>query len=154
MNNETLADILAEFRKFALRAAEDDKLISPESVLLLADKAEAAAQMEKVEAVNLTDEKWRRDAGNASAMRAALLRVKEARGRDLEYVTLADIDAEVDAALAEPPRNCDVGTPEEQSARMAKFCRPMCSGCQFNNMEGIECQFAWAQMPYEEGGAE
>ncbi len=47
MNNETLPDILAEFRKFALRAAEEDKMISPESVLLLADKAEAAAQRER-----------------------------------------------------------------------------------------------------------
>lgn len=47
------------------------------------------------------------ETGNAAAMRGALLRVKEARGRDLEYVTLADIDAEVDAALAAPARNVD-----------------------------------------------
>lgn len=57
--------------------------------------------------------KRERAPGNAAAMRAALLRVKEARGRDFEYVTLADIDAEVDAALAAPARNCDVGTAEE-----------------------------------------
>ena len=64
------------------------------------------------------------------------------------------------AALASQPRNCDVGTAEEQSVRMAEFCRAqyeksdgvlLCSRCQFN---GRDCQFAWAQMPYEEGGAE
>ena len=63
------------------------------------------------------------------------------------------------SALAAPPRNCDVGSPEEQSERMAKFCRmqyeksnvlPLCSGCRFNDIEGLDCQFAWAQMPYEE----
>lgn len=67
------------------------------------------------------------------------------------------------AALASTPRNCDVGTPEEQSVRMAEFCRtqyekvatdaPLCSGCQFNDREGLDCQFAWAQMPYEAGGS-
>lgn len=64
------------------------------------------------------------------------------------------------AALAAPVRNCDVGTAEEQSARMAEFCRAqyeksdgvlLCSGCRFHDRD---CQFAWAQMPYEEGGAE
>ena len=42
---ETIAAILADFRKFALRAAEEDKTISPESVLLLADKVEAAINL-------------------------------------------------------------------------------------------------------------
>jgi hypothetical protein len=67
--------------------------------------------------------------------------------------------------LAEPLRNCDVGTPQEQSVRMAEFCREqykktdgvsICSACRFHNMEGLDCQFAWAQLPYEyaEGDAE
>jgi len=43
--NEPIAAILADFRKFALRAAEEDKTISPESVLLLADKVEAAINL-------------------------------------------------------------------------------------------------------------
>lgn len=42
------------------------------------------------------------------------------------------------SALALPRRNCDVGTPEEQSVRMSEFCREqykktdgiiLCSGC-------------------------
>ena len=100
-------------------------------------------------------------ANSFQIMRAALLRVKEARGRDLEYVTLADIDAEVDAAINTPARNCDVGTPAEQARRFQKFCHLVrthscdCSDCPFiDEPDIIHCQFAWAQMPYEEGGAE
>jgi hypothetical protein len=99
---------------------------------------------------------------NFQIMRAALLRVKEARGRDLEYVTLADIDAEVDAALDLPPRNCDVGTPETQVVRMAAFCRShqdtevtLCKRCPIKCDNWFLCALRWAQMPYEaEGGAE
>ena len=47
---------------------------------------------------------------------------------------------------------------------MSEFCREqykktdgvaLCSGCRFHNIEGLDCQFAWAQLPYEarEGGA-
>ena len=70
--------------------------------------------------------------------------------------------AKAKAALAAPLRNSDVGTAEEQSVRMAEFCRAqykktdgvrLCSGCRFFELAGTECQFAWAQMPYEEGGA-
>lgn len=66
-------------------------------------------------------------------------------------------------ALSAPPRNCDVGTAKEQSVRMAEFCREqykktdgvmLCSGCRFHDIRGLDCQFAWAQMPYEEGVAE
>lgn len=38
---EPLAAVLAYFRKFALRAAGEGRTISPESVLLLADKVGA-----------------------------------------------------------------------------------------------------------------
>ncbi len=56
------------------------------------------------------------------------------------------------------PRNCDVGTAEEQEARFNKFCFSHyninnvdgeCSPCPLNkNVKGI-CEFAWSQMPYE-----
>ena len=101
---------------------------------------------------------------NFQIMRAALLRVKEARGRDLEYVTLADIDAEVDAALDLPPRNCDVGTAEEQTERFVAKCtrHAYCTPCPVHAAWGAflegkpkSCQLIWAQMPYEaKGGAE
>lgn len=59
------------------------------------------------------------------------------------------------AALSAPPRNCDVGTPEEQFRRYHKFCMGGhgCSKCGVGIRSGAGCSLAWAQMPYEEGGA-
>lgn len=64
------------------------------------------------------------------------------------------------AALAEPLRNCDVGTAEEQHKRFHEFCwsyrsMDMCgnSYCNTCPLQGNKsCNLAWAQMPYEEGG--
>jgi len=61
-------------------------------------------------------------------------------------------------ALASPPRNCDVGTPKEQSARFDAHCRKHmgCLTCPLREKDGSvpkHCEFAWAQMPYEEGEA-
>lgn len=53
------------------------------------------------------------------------------------------------AALSALPRNCDVGTPEEQVERHDEWCdRDKCipKDCTF-------CFAKWLQMPYEEGGA-
>lgn len=67
-----------------------------------------------------------------------------------------------EAALAKPPRNCDVGTPEEQWRRFKKHCEEnlqaddpdYCSSiCDVNGGCVSECALKWAQMPYEEGGA-
>ena len=62
-------------------------------------------------------------------------------------------------ALSATPRNCDVGTVEEQAKRFHSFCESnkqcgdvySCERCQLNSIE--DCELAWAQMPYEEGGA-
>ena len=68
----------------------------------------------------------------------------------------------VNAALAAPPRNCDVGTEQEQAERYVRYCDeftrdgmhcetcPCCGKTSFG-----KCEFAWAQMPYkeQEGGA-
>ncbi len=52
-------------------------------------------------------------------------------------------------------RNCDVGTPEEQSSRFLKFCEShphqdgvgcRCANCE---LDAENCELAWAQMPYE-----
>ena len=86
------------------------------------------------------------------------------------------------AALAAPPRNCDVGTAEEQTERFESFCQSNMQfyqdmfghddegrldgwdcrkDCPIGQMIDIgeavadHCQLAWAQMPYEaEGGEE
>ena len=62
-------------------------------------------------------------------------------------------------ALAEPVRNCDVGTAEEQYARIRAFCKRhkvglRCVDCPVNGVLPKNCALIWAQMPYEEGGAE
>ena len=67
-------------------------------------------------------------------------------------------------AISKPPRNCDVGTAEEQVARHHAYCYRMmkqnnhcCGPCpcyKFVNGEAQSCTLLWAQMPYEqEGGA-
>lgn len=61
-----------------------------------------------------------------------------------------------DHALAAPPRQCDVGTAEEQSKRKIEFCYKQrgCSNCSFSKSATLtQCALAWAQMPYTEGGA-
>lgn len=62
-----------------------------------------------------------------------------------------------EAALSLPPRNCDVGTADEQADRFKAFCYANrtpdneCSKeCRFNDTSAIcYCQARWAQMPYE-----
>lgn len=69
-------------------------------------------------------------------------------------------------AISKPPRNCDVGTPEEQAERFWEYCDahscdkcPARGGWRTVYVDGascklIQCGVLWAQMPYEqEGGA-
>ena len=51
----------------------------------------------------------------------------------------------IKATLAAPPRNCDVGTAEEQDKRYAMFME--------KHWTLGKTALQWAQMPYEEGGA-
>jgi hypothetical protein len=61
---------------------------------------------------------------------------------------------DIKAALAEPLRNCDVGTAEEQESRFIDFCHGHgCKSCQLFKIPG-ECEFHWAHMPYEKEGEE
>ena len=106
---------------------------------------------------------------NVQKMRKTLEVVRDAlttisaHENDVEFVRtwIAMTKKEVAAALAMPMRQCDVGTAEEQEARFKKFCAAHwsinnvdseCEGCPIT-IEGAECEFAWAQMPYEEGGS-
>ena len=68
----------------------------------------------------------------------------------------------IDAALAAPARNCDVGTLDEQRARLKAFCDShghgfdgqknySCENCPF--IDDKECELAWANQPIsKEGG--
>ena len=79
-----------------------------------------------------------------------------------ERITInrAELDGMVmvcEKALAAPVRQCDVGTAKEQSERYSKHCDPFrsCDQCPvYVKSQGFDhCEFAWGQMPYEEGGA-
>ena len=63
-----------------------------------------------------------------------------------------DTLAKIDAALALPRRQCDVGTAEEQEDRFDAFCKRhvgMCKECPIRPAYGHYCHLAWGQMPYE-----
>jgi len=84
---------------------------------------------------------------------------KDGLGRSIQEngPTIRQRLEELRAALAAPPRNCDVGTAEEQTRRMAaeycavqKSCYESPSGRQCPlYKEGVDCRLIWAQMPYE-----
>ena len=186
-NHETIADIVADIRAQNQGLPEDSYALSPLvcDLLSLADRIEAAAKREReagAEAAQVcgeigemigreaTREKSSR-VGNAAKMREALRQVsrvavemtrKTVTGESEDRKTvdewalrLCDI---VSATLAAPPRNCDVGTDEEQSRRYEELCdrhtcgsRCSATGCP---MYEHDCSpFAWGQMPYDEGGA-
>ena len=112
------------------------------------------------------------EASNVKAMRDALEFADEQlrratedyrHGTDLVYLVgcMRTVATVCRAALAEPPRNCDVGTTEEQDSRFATFCNnhfsnPLECGC--NNCpchitsKDIRCVLAWEHMPYKKGG--
>jgi len=103
-------------------------------------------------------------AGNAAAMREALTKVKEwmehriaTCGFEFSATFPTMLEDVVLPALAKPPRNCDVGTAEEQDARYNKLCEPLrsCGQCPvYVKSQGVDhCEFVWAQMPYRKGDA-
>ena len=76
------------------------------------------------------------------------------------YEEMANALDKAKAALAEPIRNCDVGTAEEQAERFHSFCKTHQSGIQGmcssqcpckDCCDTCHCLTKWAQMPYEEG---
>ena len=92
--------------------------------------------------------------GNAAAMREALLRcdaiaqLPEIR----EYVIVKDMRNLIKKALAAPPRECDVGTADEQAERHKRWCDLQ----SIKDCWGVGCRKCiarWSRMPYEAGGA-
>ena len=101
--------------------------------------------------------------------------IRENLVKDAPFIDEGELENESDLAddvwdvLQMKLRKCDVGTAEEQTERYRKFCSAhkylgsdfsyMCKGfgkgrCPFfSSHTKSQCEFAWAQMPYEEGGA-
>ena len=99
-------------------------------------------------------------------------KLREALTKILNLTNSLDEDCAVDpveirdiarAALAEPVRNYEVGTVEEQADRLDLFCsKYKCSGAWdstspecpiLEDQRGVMCAIAWAHMPYEESKA-
>ena len=98
--------------------------------------------------------------GNAAAMREALVMVKRLfDGRIMFQPAIRKAHKAVDAALSLPPRQCDVGTADEQFERWNAFCTKYdddCTGCPCDCDSCVSftnCFSKWELMPYEEGGA-
>jgi hypothetical protein len=102
------------------------------------------------------------------ALKKCLLYITCAESVGIGTITLNDkvkldpkkIIKSAKAALAAPPRNCDVGSAKEQAKRMDAYCASYgdrigggwrCDNCPLCPID--RCELAWAQMPYEEGGA-
>lgn len=99
---------------------------------------------------------------NQMKMREALVKIRDIiMGGGFDGRSPAHIVNVCDSALSAlsaPPRQCDVGTAEEQSVRMEnEFCSKHlgCVRCQIRKSKYSDCSLTWAQTPYaEEGGAE
>ena len=108
--------------------------------------------------------------GNMAAMREALeaardLLLPQCNGGTAFAKACGETVNKIMDALSAPPRNCDVGTAEEQIAMFNEFCNSEwrdsgnanCGNCPLwvSGTIGDNCQIRWAQMPYEaqEGGA-
>lgn len=150
---ETIKDILREMRGCAgyqeRMGFYDLRNLATETLRVFADRIEAAAK---------------REFGNAAKMREVVDEIRVAAMSD--YVWDADYLIEkCNAALVEPPRNCDVGTEQEQQDRFREFCRHYESegecgigrskaACPaFQGGRNPDCSLWWAHMPFAEGGA-
>ena len=108
---------------------------------------------ENVNSASISDS--RDNCGDAAKLREALKRIvaasivaKNANAPEWILQRMADIFAMATTALAAPPRNCDVGTDNEQIRRWKEFCD------HYEVDRSPESFARWTQGPYfEEGGA-
>lgn len=116
-----------------------------------------AAKMIPHEEVDVSKMETTTPTGNTAAMREALeAAIPIMRACLFDYYNTTDVKkvvGEMKAALSAPPRNCDVGTAEEQDKRFLEFCTSMDCKRYCPLFKADSCELAWAQMPYEEGGA-
>ena len=158
---ETAADILKEmraFKRYAQSESSDCRYVAYWTYETFPARLEAAWKRERelgAEAAQICGELGeaigRASGGNAAAMREALLRCNAIAQlpecRNLQAIK--DMRGIIRAALSAPPRNCDVGTAEEQTQRHIDHCRVhVCKECKYRWLRG-SCSLAWAQAPYE-----
>jgi hypothetical protein len=158
-SRETVVDIVAEMRDAAMNGEYDDATVNDwaDRVETAARReprhAEAVARDNCRDCVHNPKGK-NYEGGNAAAMRSALVAIRDAarmfchqilnskyndmmdeyKCRERGFPALLDLRAAISKAnfaLSAPPRNCDVGTVEEQTQRMyAQHCSKRISCCE------------------------
>ena len=142
--NDTIDGLLAEFRGYAAGM--------PDSYHVTMSWADFRKMLDRFDAAH------KRERGDRAKLREAL----EDIGRIVEQIRLLYSDypyethliaRKASAALAAPPRNCDVGTAEEQEERYLKLKREHVDRMARCPAVGESFFFPdslyWAQMPYE-----
>ena len=151
--NDTIDGLLAEFRGYSAGM--------PPSYHVTMSWADFRKMLDRFDAAH------KRERGDAAKLREACANIAEYARSAMCHATdthvlgyLNQIEGWANAAIAAPARNCDVGTAEEQTIRFNKFCLDNrtendfgCGDCKCNSEDSKKCEFLWAQMPCEEGGA-
>lgn len=156
-------DLLALVARFV--AAHKRELAIKDAVI----QTESAARLAEQESQRREIAELKKQIGNAAKLRDALKscvdemcdrrrELAAARGNPLPCLRGCEPVRKAKFALAAPPRNCDVGTAEEQAQRFDAHCRKYmgCRACPLRDADGSvskDCELHWAQMPYTEGGA-
>ena len=171
-NQETIADIVAKMLEFADTDSQTiGRDVLRRCIQKFAKRIEAAAKREReagAEAAQICGEigemivrestcKDSLQVGNAAKMREALSDACYAMFNFLKtqnggYEEMAEALDKAKAVLSAPPRNCEVGTADEQVRRHLEWCERNAYKCQSTPSCAV-CLAEWAQMPYEEGGA-
>lgn len=172
--NETVADIIAEMRGIRVREFQDyadrlDAAHKREVDALNEQIADLRQQRDlwskrAAELVEKCNEHYAKlkQVGNAAKLREAAVKIigylepirkwtmpTQENGTELTalFAAVDTVYQMAKAALAAPPRNCDVGVPEERIQRWSKFCKARSK--KLPPIHGFE----WEDYPYEEGGA-
>ena len=167
--NESVWKVLGEARlgatgdmPFAYRVGlpDEPEIIDVSKKKIIKPRAIRIKNVTLTELLDRIEAALKRDRGNVAVLRKVLISLKALADKMYGYCAHSDSDArhialwaglikdEVTTALAEPPRECDVGYVEDQIQRYSEFCR---------NHKKLKAppihSLEWAQRPYEEGGA-
>lgn len=142
---ETIADIVSEMRDGVVADGWMEQTLRE-----FADRIEKAENQSVPNCNRL---------GNVAKMRDAFANISEyakaaaCHTEDAHLLGyLNQIESWAEDALSAPPRNCDVGTAEEQNNRFKRFCDSKSMGyCWGRGCR--KCMAQLGQMPYEEGEA-
>ncbi len=169
--NESVWEVLGEARlgatcdmPFAYRVGlpDEPEIIDVSTKEIIKPRAIRIKNVTLTELLDRIEAALKRDRGNVAVLRKVLISLKALADKMYGYCAHSDSDArhialwaglikdEVTTALAEPPRECDVGTAEEQIRRFGEYCEECTRECSYE-----KCIVAWTQMPYEaqEGGS-